>query len=125
MINTSAFIEELVKMINSVLPCYYDRASKQAVLPYCVVSGVNASDLAAGDLIMFDLDVWADDRGINAAVALERYCDELRNALQNAVIRKDGAFAGHIGFEGRDTTDDKETDLLHRRLYFSARIFYI
>lgn len=125
MINTSAFIEALVEVINRVLPCYYDRASKQAKLPYCVVSGINASDLAAGDLVMFDLDVWADDREIDAAVVLERLCDNLRNALQNTIIRKDDALAGHIGFEGRDTTDDKETDLLHRRLYFSARIFYI
>lgn len=125
MINTGAFIETLVGEINRVLPCYYDRARKDAKFPYCVLGGINANDLAAGDLVMFDIDIWGDDRLPDANEKLEKHCDSLRNTLQGALIRKDGVFAGHIGFEGRDTSDDREIDLLHRRLFFSARIFYL
>lgn len=125
MIDTSAFIETLVAMIGQVLPCYYERAKKDAEDQYCVVGGINANDLSAGDLTMFDVDFWGDDRAPDATVAIEYSCDKVRNLLQNAIIRKEGVFAGHIGFEGRDTTDDRETDLIHRRMFFSARLFYL
>ena len=124
MINTGALIETLVGEIGNILPCYYDRAKKDAQFPYCVLTGINPSDLAAGDLVMFDLEVWGNDRLPRAAEKLEEHCDSLRNDLQGALIRNEGAFAGHIGFEGRDTSEDRVTDLLHRRLFFSARIFY-
>ena len=125
--NTSAFIEALIAEINTMrvgFACYYDRAPKDARFPYCVVSGVTATELAAGDLSMFDTDIWTDDKIPTATEDLESLCDDLRNFLHNKVIYRKGIFAGHIGYESRDVPDERERDLSRRRLTFAARIFY-
>lgn len=127
MSNTSAFIEAIIAKLNTVkanVVFYYDRAPKEARFPYGVVSGVNASELSAGDLTTFDIDLWTDDKLPSATEDIEELCDDIRNALHNSVISDPGVFGGHIGYENRDTTDDRDTDISHRRLYFAARIFY-
>lgn len=128
MINTSAFIEELIKYLNTLkdgFKVYYDRAPKDRTFPYAVVSGINATDLDAGDLTSFDLDIWTDDKLPSATVEIESLCDLCRNALTNKVISLNGVFGSHVGYEGRDTSDDREDDISHRRLFYAARIFYI
>ncbi len=128
MINTSAFIAELVKYLNTVkdgFKVYYDRAPKDKEFPYGVVSGITASELEEGDLTSFDLDLWTDDKKPSATEEIESLCDLCRNALTNKVISSAGVFGSHIGYEGRDTSDDREDDLSHRRLFYAARIFYI
>lgn len=128
MINTSAFIEELIKYLNTLkdgFKVYYDRAPINRTFPYGVVSGITASELNAGDLTMFDLDIWTDNKLPSATVEIESLCDLCRNALTNKVISSNGVFGSHVGYEGRDTTDDREDDISHRRLFFAARIFYI
>ena len=128
MINTSDFIEKLVLYLNTVrsgFSVYYDRAPSNRTFPYGVVSGIHATDLGEGDLTMFDIDLWTDDKLPTATEELESLCDDLRNALHNRVISHDGVFSAHIGYEGRDTSDDREDDISHRRLFFAARIFYI
>lgn len=128
MINTSAFIAELVEYLNTVkdgFKVYYDRAPKDKKFPYGVVSGITASELEEGDLTSFDLDLWTDDKKPSATEEIESLCDLCRNALTNKVISSAGVFGSHIGYEGRDTSDDREDDLSHRRLFYAARIFYI
>lgn len=128
MINTSAFIAELVKYLNTVkdgFKVYYDRAPKDKEFPYGVVSGITASELEEGDLTSFDLDLWTDDKKPSATEEIESLCDLCRNELTNKVISSAGVFGSHIGYEGRDTSDDREDDLSHRRLFYAARIFYI
>jgi len=125
--NTSALIEALIERLNAVrtgFAVYYDRAPDSAKFPYAVMSGLNATDLAAGDLTSFDVDIWTDDKLPTAAEDIEALCDEVRNALHNSIIAKSGIFAGHIGYENRDTADDQDADVSHRRLFFAARVFY-
>lgn len=124
-VNTTAFIEELTKRVNQVLPTTYDEAPLKATsFPYAVVSGINIIDLDSGDLASFYIDVWADEKEPEAAIKLERACDSLRNALTNAVISVPDIFYGHIGFDNQNTVADNEFDIAHRRLSMSARLFY-
>lgn len=128
MSNTSAFIEELMTTVNTIktgVKFYYNRAPGKVSFPYGVVSGINVTDLASGDISSFDIDLWTDDKLYSATEDIEELCDIMRNALHNYIISREGVFAGHIGYENRDTTDDKETDISHRRLFFAARIFYL
>ncbi len=128
MTNTSAFIEKLINYLNTVktgFSAYYDRAPQNRTYPYGVVSGITATDLGEGDLTSFDLELYTDDKKASATEELESLCDDLRNALHNRVISYDGVFAAHVGYEGRDTSDEREDDLSHRRLFFAARIFYL
>lgn len=126
--NTSAFTEALVGFLNTVKPgfkVYYDRAPKDKTFPYGVISYVTASDLDEGDLTSFDLDIWTDDKLPSATVELESLCDLCRKSLNKKVLSIEGKFASHIGYESRDTSDDREDDLSHRRQIYAARIFYI
>lgn len=126
-INTSALIEVLVNEINGMrsgFKCYYDRAPSDASFPYSVLGGVTASDLEQGDLSMFDIDIWTDDKLPSATEQLESLCDELRNFLHKRIIAREGIFVGHIGYESRDMPDERERDISHRRLTFAARVFY-
>jgi len=127
-LNTSAFIEALVQYMNTVKPgfkVYYDRAPKDKAFPYGVISYVTASSLDEGDLTSFDLELWTDDKLPSATVELESLCDLCRKALNNKVLSVEGVFSSHIGYESRDTSDDREDDLSHRRQIYAARIFYI
>jgi len=127
LINTSAFIEGLTAYLNTVkegFSVFYDRAPSKKAFPYGVISGVNESSLGEGYLTSFDLDLWTDDKLPTATEEIEELCDITRNALNDKVLSVEGVFSCHIGYEGRDTTDDREDDLSHRRIYFAARIFY-
>jgi len=88
------------------------------------VSGINVIDLSAGDLTSFHLDVWTDEKEINATEVLENTCDKLRSVLHNATLNIDGVFVSHIGFENQNSIVESEFDIAHRRLSFAARIFY-
>lgn len=127
MINTSAFIEGLTAYLNTVkegFSVFYDKAPSKKAFPYGVISGVNESSLGEGYLTSFDLDLWTDDKLPTATEEIEELCDIARNALNNKVLSSAGVYSCHIGYEGRDTTDDREDDISHRRIYFAARIFY-
>ena len=122
--NTEAFIIALTERVNTILPTTYDEApTKNAPALYAVVSGINIIDLESGDLASFYIDVWADEKQPDAAVKLERACDNLRNGLYNAIISAPGLY-GHIGFDNQNTVADSEFDIAHRRLSMSARLFY-
>ena len=123
-VNTEAFIIALTERVNTILPTTYDEApTKNAPALYAVVSGINIIDLESGDLASFYIDVWADEKQPDAAVKLERACDNLRNGLYNAIISAPGLY-GHIGFDNQNTVADNEFDIAHRRLSMSARLFY-
>lgn len=125
MANTTAFIKAMRKRVNDILPTYYEEAPTQQVsFPYAVLNGINIIDLAAGDLASFYLDVWTDEKQLNATEELEKICDLLRNELTNETIAEKGVFAAHIGFENQNIVADSEFDLCHRRISMSARIFY-
>lgn len=123
-VNTEAFITALTERVNTILPTTYDEApTKAKSFPYAVVNGINIIDLESGDLASFYIDVWTDEKAANAAIELERACDNLRNGLYNAIIAAPGLY-GHIGFDNQNTVADNEFDIAHRRLSMSARLFY-
>lgn len=125
MYDTTAFIKALRERVNEVLPTYYSEApSEDVTFPYAVISGINIIDLAAGDLVSFYIDIWTDEKLPGSGAELERLCDKLRNELTDEVIAVKGVFAGHIGFDNRNTIDENEFDISHRRLSMSARVFY-
>ena len=123
-VNTSAVIETLSERINQTMKCFYDRAPAKEKLPFCILGGIKDNDLSAGNLVRFEIDLWGDDKDPAACEEIEASCDRLQNALDNAIVGKDGIFLGHIQYENRDPGADRETDLLHRRLFLTARIFY-
>lgn len=122
--NTSAFIEGLTAAVNAILTCYYEEASTADGYPYAVVNGIYITPLHEGDLVPFYIDVYADEKAADATETLESNCDALRNGLNNKTISTPGVYYAHIGFETQGTTPETEFDLAHRKLSFSARIFY-
>ncbi len=125
MYRTKDFIEELRAQLDLILPTYYEEApSKATRFPYCVISGIKVTDLAQGDQIYFYLDIWGDEKAPETTVALEEYCDLLRNGLSGAVLVREGSFGAHLGFDSQNPMQDSEFDIAHRRLSMSARIFY-
>ena len=124
---TSDFIEALISFANTIktgFNVYYDRAPKEKNYPYGVISHISPTDLCEGDLTFFDFDLWTDDKKPSATVELEELCDSCRKQLDKKILSVDGSFVSHIGYESRDSSDDREDDLSHRRQVYAARIFY-
>lgn len=123
-VNTSAFIEALRKRVERIMPAYYDEAPTTARFPYAVINNLRINDGDGCDIVPFYIDLWADERSPKSTEELEAYCDKLRNELTNEVISCEYVFASHIGFDNQNYQTESEFDIAHRRLNFSARIFY-
>ncbi|MDR2531461.1 MAG: hypothetical protein LBC82_01280 [Oscillospiraceae bacterium] len=121
---TTAFIEALLDHVNEKITCFYEDAPTEAAFPFGVISGVFVSDLDSGDALNFYISVYTDEKKPGATIELEKLCDTLRAYLSRAVIRREGAFSSHIGFDNQRGVHEAEFDLCHRRLTLTARIFY-
>lgn len=125
MYRTKDFIEALRARIDLILPTYFEEAPSRATkFPYAVINGLRITDLDDGDLMLFYIDLWGDEKAPEATVALEEMCDQLRNELTGEVLLVAGSFGAHLGFEAQNPLIDGEFDIAHRRLSMSARIFY-
>ncbi len=123
-VNTTGIIGALIERVNNILPTTYEIApTRPKKFPYAVIGSLNISDLESGDLVLFYIDVWTDEKSLDAGVELEKACDNLRNGLYNAIIEAPGIY-GHIGFGNQNCVADNEFDIAHRRLSMSARVFY-
>lgn len=122
--HTKDFIATLSARINEIITCYYEEASSKASFPYAVLSGINVQDLAEGDQIFLDVDIWTDEKLANSATQLEEYCDNLRNALSGCVLYVADKFHCHINFDSQQAVRDSEHDIAHRRISLTSRIFY-
>ena len=126
MINMTEFIKTLTTAVNEVVPTTYESAPVESDYCYAVVTGVYFQNPAEHeDSVTFYLDIYASETAPPDDVTLEEYCDIVRNFLHNKTIYSGGKFYAHIGFESGGTTAESETDLSHKRLSFSAKIFYI
>ena len=123
-INTGDFIESLKNKINEISPTYYEEASKEASFPYIIISGLHITELKTGDLVLFDLDIFADEKNLDATEELELLCDKIRNELSDEIICNVKSFYGHLQFQSQMPVIEAEHDLCHRKISMSARIFY-
>ncbi len=128
--NASAFISEITNKINNnVCTCYFEEAPKKARFIYAVLSGELINDLEAaesGNMITFDVDIYADEKESTATAALLETCDALQNYIaQNNILSVDGVFYAHLGVENQSGKSEAEADLYHKRVSLTARIFFI
>ena len=121
MINTDLYIEKLIQKISETQICYYEEAPTGIAHPYLTLSNFNISDLASGDLAMFDIEIWFTEFTDSN---IDQLCDQLRNELNRTTLNEEGAFSSTIYFENQNMVKDREQDLIVRRLSFSTRIFY-
>ena len=128
--NAEAFISEITNKINNnVCTCYFEEAPKNARFIYAVLGGELINDLEAaesGNIITFDVDIYADEKKSTATAELLSTCDKLQNYIaQNNILSADGVFYAHLGVESQSGKSEAEADLYHKRVSISARIFFI
>ena len=124
MVRITEFIGKLTEVTDAFIPTTYEEAPTSGSFPFAVISGVNIIDLSEGDMLSFNIDIYADETKPEASTDLENLCDTLRNNLDGLVVYVPGAFGAHIAFESQSSITEAEHDLMHRRLSMSARIFY-
>lgn len=117
---TSDFIKSITDSLNTVCECYYEKAPKDAPLPYVVLSSFSVGDIGNSDLILFDLNVYQKENG---TLVIETLSDTIRSHLNGLTIRVADKFSTHIYFENQDNIREQEFDLINRRLQFNARVF--
>lgn len=121
---TEKFLEKLLDVINTKETCYYDKAPKGSVYPFCVIPTLTITPLNSGDSYIFDIEVYTDENS-NKTKSAETICDELRELLDNYSYNDTNNKMGfHIGFESQYLTREQSQDLVYRRLTFIARFFY-
>lgn len=120
LINTTKFLELLLKRVNEIYDCYYEEAPQDATYPYLVIPTINVTDLDYGDQCFIDLEVNNNEL---SKISVEEICDNLRNQLNGYAIYEDG-IGFHLSFENQNIQNLREQDLISRRVSFSARIFY-
>lgn len=119
MYSTADFIAAFRHRVStSGLTLYYETVHANADMPYCIISDVNKSTPEPFETI-FDvtIDVWGESR-----MGIETLCDQLLAALDTGLISIGSAY-GHIVFNGQQTIDETEGDLIRRQQMYSARIF--
>lgn len=119
----SKLIEELIKHINTFTTCYYEQVPTSANYPFSVIMPPSTSELDAGNLVMFDIEIYANE--LTGAEDIESLCDTLRNNLDNYLLISENNFNAHIEFNNYSNMRENEQDLLARRITFEARVFYI
>lgn len=120
---SSIFIKKLVARVNTIVPAFFETAEKEK-FPYAVISGINVNDLAHGDLVYFNIDVWGDNSKLNATETLEATCENIRKELNNETLIVEDEMYCHIGFENYTMVGESEFDICHRKISFTARVFY-
>ena len=121
---TSIFIKKLLDEVNAIVPTFYETASESEKFPFAVVSGINVNDLAHGDLVYFNIDVWGDSKSPNATATMETTCENIRKELTNKTLIVENEMYCHLGFENQNMIGDNEYDKCHRKVSFTARVFY-
>ena len=123
MFKQKMYIKKLRDYIGTFITCYYDEASKSGSFPYCVLIPPSTSELNDGYLLMFDIEIYANE--LTGAEKIEELNDLLKNNLDNYLLNSENNFNSQIFFENSGPVKDLEQDLLVRRMTFSARVFYL
>ncbi len=127
--NATAFIESITARLNEITECYFEDAPTNVKFPYAVIGREIITDLESaesGDMITFDIDVYADEKKPGATVELLELCDNMQNSFScDNILKKDGVFAAHLAIESQSAANESEADLCHKRMPFAARIFFI
>ena len=111
-------LQEYINSSKDDIKVYYEEASKQATMPYGVISDPVETRLNYGKLIYFDINIWSKEP--DTGVALEEKVQSLINLIDKHIFSDEKAV---IYFESQRPVADPEFELIKRQITFSIRLF--
>jgi hypothetical protein len=119
---TSDFIKTLMTSINTVTTCYFEEADSKATLPYAVVQSTSIRSFENQEDAVIEVAIYQKD---GASLIVETISETLKGLLNKKILTESGKFTSHMYFESSDNLRDPDSDIISRRMTFTARIFYL
>lgn len=119
---TSDFIKAVMTKMNLIVTTYFEEAPSDASMPYAILQSASIRDDSGYEPVLLDIALYQAD---TATLDVETMTDNIKAGLHQSIIALAGKFSAHLYFESSDNVRDTDTDLITRRLTFSARVFYL
>ena len=119
---TSEFIQAVMTKLNTIVTTYFEEAPNDANMPYAVLQNASIRGEDNYEPIILDIVLYQED---TPTLDVETYTNSIKAGLDKAIVSSAGKFSSHIYFESSDNVRDTDTDLISRRLTFTARVFYL
>ena len=119
---TSDFTKALMTALNTVTTCYFEEADASATLPYAVVQSTSIRNFESQEDAVIEIAIYQKD---GASLVVETISETIKTLLHKKLLSVTDKFASHIYFDSSDNLRDPDSDIISRRMTFTARIFYI
>ena len=116
------FTKALMDKLKALTTIYFEKADSGVVLPYAVIQSITFSGNVTYEVATIEIAVYQKD---GATLSVETISKAIKDGLHGTQLRVSGQFSSHIYFETSDNLRDPDSDIISRRMTFTARIFYI
>ena len=108
--------------INLSTTCFFEEADDDAQLPYAVVQSTSLRNYENSEDAVVEIAIYQKD---GPTLTVESISETLKTALHRKILSTAGKFSAHLYFESSDNLRDPDSDIISRRLTFTARVFYL
>lgn len=111
-------LQDYINSSKDNIKVYYEEATKQAEMPYGVISDPTETRLNYGKLVYFDINIWSKEP--DTGVQLEEKTQKLINLIDKHIFSEEKAV---VYFESQRPGTDPEFELIKKQVTFSIRLF--
>ena len=122
MVKTDEFIQALQTKLNTIVTAYFEEAPSNAVLPYALFQNASVRSDDNSETAMIDIVIYQKDGPL---LTVETILKNIKNGLDRTALNVTGKFSSYLYFESSDNVRDQDTDLISRRVTFTAHVFYL
>lgn len=122
MVNSSEFVKALQTKLNTIVTTYFEEAPPDANLPFAIFQNASLRSDDNSETVVVDIAIFQKD---GPTLDVETIMTNIKSGIDRQSLSVAGKFSSYIYFESSDNVRDPDTDLISRRMTFTARIFYL
>lgn len=119
---TKDFVQALMTKLNTIVTTYFEEAHPSAIMPYAILQNASIRGDDNSETVLLDIAIYQED---GATLEVETISSNIKNGLDRQSLSTTGKFSSYLYFESSDNVRDADTDIISRRMTFSAKVFYL